>query len=143
MQTPGLIKTFVAAGAVAPRRIVAFGAADGRGTPAAAQAAAATDALFGVSDSLGAAAGTPADITLSGLAEVEYGGDVAAGDLLTADAQGRAVAAARHTHEENLAETYTQEAETAAAAGARTIGIAMMAGVAGDIGSVHVVPGAA
>lgn len=139
MKTPGLIKTFFAEGQIAPRRIVCFGTSDNQ----AKQAAAAEDALFGVSDSLGGADGATADVTLSGLAEVVYGGAVDAGDLLTADSEGRAVAASRHTHEENLAGTYEQEAETAAAAGARTIGIAMVSGASGDIGSVHVMPGAA
>lgn len=114
--TPGLIKHFTAAAAIAPWRIVAF-----NGSGAAAQAAAATDRLFGVSDSPGASAGQGCDVILSDLAEVEYGGTVAAGDPLTADADGKAIKAA-----------------PAAGAKVRTIGTAMVSGAYGDRGVVLV-----
>lgn len=112
---PGLIKAFQAAGAIGARRIVKFAAGG-----AVAQAAAATDALLGISD-LGADAGRTVDVILSDTASVEYGGPVAYGDMLTADAEGRAVVAA-----------------PAAGANVSIIGQAMLDGVLGDIGVVHI-----
>lgn len=108
-----LTKTLTADGAVAQHRIVKA-TANGK----VAQAAAATDLLYGVSDELGADDGERADVHLVGVADVEYGGDVDLGDLLTSDAGGRAVVAgaAGTTH--------------------RVIGTACVAGVAGDIGCV-------
>jgi hypothetical protein len=121
MRNEGLQKTLIAGGAVAKNRIVKFGSSD----TAAVQAAAATDLLVGVSDNLGADAGEPFDVIVDGIALVEYGGNVTRGALLTADSDGKAVAAA-----------------PAAAATARVIGVAMVSGVAGDIGSVLVRQGA-
>ncbi len=115
MRNEGLQKTLLAGAAVAKNRIVKFGSSD----TAVVQASAATDLLIGVSDSLGAASGDPIDIILDGIALVEYGGNVTRGQLLTADADGKAVAAA-----------------PAATASARVIGVAMLSGVSGDIGSV-------
>lgn len=120
MRNEGLAKTLIAGAAVAARRIVKFGASD----TAAIQSAAATDAHIGVSDLGATASGDPFDVIVDGIALVEYGGNVAAGDLLTADADGKAIAAA-----------------PAATASARTIGPAMRTGVAGDIGSVRIAPG--
>lgn len=121
MRNPGLIKNYTAEAAIAGYRIVKFGAADG----GVLVAAAASDKIVGVNDRLAAAAaGDRIDIIRSGIAEVEYGGAVAAGDLLISDASGRAIAAAA------VAGTNT-----------RTIGIAEVAGVVGDIGSVLLVPG--
>lgn len=98
-------------GQISPFRICRYGASEGR----AVQASSATDRLLGIANSLGAgAAGERTDIIRVGLVEVEYGGTVAVGDLLTADANGRAIA------------TTT--------AGNRIIGIADAPGVAGDIG---------
>lgn len=120
MRNEGLQKTLIAGAAVAKNRIVKFGSSD----TAVIQAAAATDSLIGVSDNLGAASGEPLDVIIDGIALVEYGGNVTRGALLTADADGKAVAAA-----------------PAATASARIIGIAMMSGVSGDIGSVRIAPG--
>ena len=64
-----------------------------------------------------AAIGEPCDVHLYGVAEVEYGGNVARGDYLTSDATGRAIAAA-----------------PAAGVNAAIIGQALVSGVAGDIG---------
>jgi hypothetical protein len=81
--------------------------------------------LMGVTDRLGAAvAGDRIDVVRSGIAEVEFGGTVARGDPLTADASGRAVAAA-----------------PAAGANAYVIGFAEVSGVLGDIGSASILPG--
>lgn len=111
-----------AGAAVLPRRIVKPGAAAGL----AIQAAAATDKLWGVSDSLGAAAaGDRLAVYLSGDAvEIEVGGNIARGDLITADANGKAVTAA-----------------PAAGAACRTIGVANDSYVAGDIGEFRLAPG--
>lgn len=115
MSNPGLIKAFKAGAAIAARRVVKF-EADGD----VVQAAAATDAVIGVSD-LGAAAGQTVDVILSDTAAVEYGGPVTFGAPLTADADGKAVVAA-----------------PAAGANNWIIGQAMVDGVAGDIGLVHI-----
>ena len=138
MQNPLLIKNFVADAAIAAYRVVKIGAADG----AVAQAAVVTDALIGVAGPLGAAAaGDRIDITVAGIADIEYGGAVSRGDLLTVDGQGRAVVATRHTHTENTNATYIQNATTAIAnAGNRIIGVALKAGVLGDIGDVLLAP---
>ena len=56
----------------------------------------------------------------AGIADIEFGGNVARGALLTADADGKAVTAAD---------------------GNRVIGIAEVSGAAGDIGQVLLAPG--
>lgn len=118
--SPILTKNFKAGTAIGRHSIVKFGADD----QSVALAAAAADAAFGVSTEIDAKAGEPCDVHLLGLADVVYGGVVTRGDLLTADADGKAVAAT-----------------PAAAANARTIGVAMVSGVAGDIGVVNILPG--
>lgn len=120
MNIPGLITPRRAQGAISKRRIVKTGTANG----SAAQAAAATTALIGVSTDIDTATGEVADVVRSGLTPVEYGGTVPDGALLTADSQGRAIAVTLPV----AANTYT-------------IGFAEVAGVVGDIGSVNVVPG--
>ncbi|MDH5298672.1 MAG: DUF2190 family protein [Desulfobulbaceae bacterium] len=121
MGKPTLTENFDAEAAVNPFRLVKPGTADGQ----VVHGAAATDAVFGVSDSLGAAAaGDRVDIHTAGVADVEYGGTVAAGDPLTADANGKAVKAA-----------------PAAGVNNRIAGFARVAGVAGDIGAVQLAPG--
>lgn len=120
MRNHDFVKGFIAGGAVAARRIVKLGSSD----TAAVQASAATDSLIGVSD-LGAASGESVAVIMGGIAAVEYGGNVTRGALLTADTNGKAVAAA-----------------PAAGVNNRIIGVAMISGVSGDIGSVLVNPGA-
>lgn len=121
MRNQGLIKNYTAEAAIAAYRIVKFGAADG----GVLQAAAVGDKLIGVTDRLAAAvSGDRIDVTRSGIAEVQYGGAVAAGDLLTSDADGKAVVAA-----------------PAAGANVRIIGVAEVAGVLDDIGSMAIEPG--
>lgn len=114
---------YTAGAAVLPRRIVKPGAADG----AAIQAAGATDKLFGVSDSLGAAAaGDRLAVYQSGDAvEIDVGGNITRGDLITADANGKAIASA-----------------PAAGARQRVIGVANNSYVAGDVGEFRLAPGA-
>lgn len=121
MRNQGLVKTFMTGAAVSARRIVAFGA-DER---TVIQANGATAASFGVSDDVPApATGDVVDVVLTDVATVEYGGNVTVGALLTADSVGRAVVAAPATGVNN-----------------RVIGIAMVAGVSGDLGAVRLAPG--
>jgi hypothetical protein len=121
MRDQGLVKTFNAGAAVAPRRIVAFGG-DER---TVIQAAAVTSTMFGVSDDVSAAAaGRGVDVVLTGVATVEYGGTVAPGAPLTSDSIGRAVAAAPAVGTNN-----------------RIVGFAMVAGAVGDLGAVRLAQG--
>jgi hypothetical protein len=137
MSNPTLTKNYTAEGAVAPHRIVALGSAD----YVAKQGAAATDAMFGVSDELAAADGERFDAHVAGMPFVEYGGNVTRGDPLTSDANGKAITATRHTHTENTDAAYTQNATTDVASNVRIIGHAQVSGVDGDIGIVHIAPG--
>lgn len=119
--TTGLIKSLEATAAIAKRRFVIFGAADGTGVPAAGSAA----YIRGVSSELDTAIGERASVLMTGnVADIEYGGNVTRGDPLTSDALGRAVLAA-----------------PAAGANAFIGGYAEVSGVLGDIGSVDVLPG--
>lgn len=118
MSNPDLIKNYDAGAAIAPYRIAKFGASDGE----VVQAAAAGDALMGVVISPRAReTGDRVDVVRSGLAPVEYGGNVTRGDLLTSDANGAAITAA-----------------PSAGANMRVIGTAEVSGVAGDIGEVMI-----
>jgi hypothetical protein len=119
LRTEGLIKGFRAAGTITPRRLVKFDTTD----TTIVQSAAVGDFHIGVSD-LGGALGQEVDVIMSGVAIVEFGGPVTRGALLTSDASGRAVAAA-----------------PAAGTNNRIIGVAMVSGVIGDLGSVLVGPG--
>lgn len=119
MRNNDFIKGFKAGAVILPRRIVKFGADD----VTVIQAAAAGDASIGVSDLGAAAIGDHASIIMGQAAIVEYGGTVARGDQLTSDATGRAITAA-----------------PAAGANVRIIGTAMVSGVVGDLGSVHIAP---
>ena len=86
-----IIKSFVAGGAIAHRRLVKIGAAD----DTVIQAAAAGDAIIGVSDCPGGvASGARVDVVLFGVADLEFGGIVARGGLIASDADGKGVAAA-------------------------------------------------
>lgn len=110
---PTLTKNYIAEGALNPFRIMARGTADGQ----VVQASAATDTLFGTTGELGAADTERVDVHQGGQPEVEYGGNVSAGDPLTADAVGRAVTAA-----------------PGAGANVRIVGFAAVDAVLGDIG---------
>lgn len=108
-----LQKAFLSGAAVNPYRIVKFGADSSH----VIQAAAATDALLGVTNELSAAAAEGnLDITLAGIAEIELGGTVALTDKLTSDSVGRAVAAA-----------------PAAGSNVQIVGHPLKTGVSGDI----------
>lgn len=85
------IKSYIGAVAVDPYLIVKA-AAPTTGTTVR-PGAAATDALLGVTDALGGDQGGTVDVTLAGPAEVRLGGNVAFGDPLTSDANGKAIKA--------------------------------------------------
>ena len=106
----GLIIALIALTAVSAYRLVQFGPAEGT-----VQHAAEGASCLGVTTDVGAAAGQRVDVTLTDIAPVEYGGTVTQGDRLASDAEGRAVAV-----------TGT----------AKSVGIAMVSGKAGDIGGV-------
>ena len=105
----------------APRRASAAIAAHRIVTAAGAVANSAATQGIGVSGSRAVAAGETVEVAIAGIAPIEYGGNVAAGDLLRADA--------------------TEKAVVTNTAGHRIIGIAMVAGVDGDIGEVLLSPG--
>lgn len=117
---PTLTETFTAEAAVNPRRIVAYGTADNQ----VIQAASTTATMFGVADSLGAALGGRIDVHTAGVVEVDFGGTITRGGPITADANGKAVAAA-----------------PGAGVNARIIGFARVSGVSGDIGLVQLEAG--
>ncbi|MFN3858415.1 MAG: capsid cement protein [Caulobacter sp.] len=109
---PGLTKTFTAGGAIAKRRIVKLSA-----DFTVVQGAAAADAIIGVSDmSADVASGGRVDVRLTGVAEVDAGGNITRGGLVVSDANGKAVAAA-----------------PAAGANVRVLGIALVSAVSGDV----------
>lgn len=110
----------VAQGAIAAFRIVKPGTAD----RTLVQAAASTDALIGVMESVAPGAGERCDAVRVGVARLEYGGTVAAGDPITADANGRGI-----------------KAVPAAGSNVRIVGFAEVAAVSGDIADVLLAPG--
>ncbi|MCE7915414.1 MAG: DUF2190 domain-containing protein [Nitrosomonas sp. PRO4] len=114
-----LAKNYTAGGAISPFRIVKMGSNDGE----VVQAAAATDLLMGVTGELGPASGERVDIQKIGIARIEFGGTVTRGNPVTADASGKAVAAA-----------------PAAGANVRIIGFAEVSAVSGDIADVLLAP---
>jgi len=118
MGNPTLIKNYVAEGAISACRIVKFGTFDGQ----VKQAAAKTDLLVGVNEALPVVDGERVDVVHAGITDIEFGGTVSHGAPVTADAQGRAIAAA---------------------AGDRVIGMAIHNAAAGDIAPVLLTPGAA
>lgn len=85
-----LIKNYLAGAAISPYRIVAHGASD----TYALQAGASSDALMGISVSVGAGAlDERIDVEKMGIVLLEYGGTVVRGDPVTSDASGRGVKA--------------------------------------------------
>ncbi len=111
-----LITNHVADGAVKAHRIVIHGAKAGQ----AKEASDATKPPIGVSHAIDAADDARLDVHREGIAEIEYGGTVAAGDCLKATADGKAV--------------------STTTANDWCVGVADRAGVTGDIGSAHVRP---
>ena len=113
------LKSFVASGAIAPRRFVKFGASDSLVVQAGA-----TDggAVVGVANELGGVDTQRVECFVADFCDVEYGGTIARGANVTSDAQGRAVTAG---------------------AGAAYCGVAMVSGVVGDIASIRITRGVA
>lgn len=103
---PTFIKGYRADTAIAPYRFVAYSPDEG----GAVQSTNAADAKLGVSDSLGASQGQQADVIRAGIGEVEYAANIAAGDPLNADADGKAIVVA-------AGEPYAGRAEHDGAAG--------------------------
>lgn len=88
----GLVRNFVSAGAIKPRRVVTFAAGEGQ-VETAVSATAKT--LIGVTGVIGAvAAGERVDVHLGDVQTVEAGAAFAQGVDLTVDAEGRVIAAA-------------------------------------------------
>ncbi len=116
MQNPMLTKTLVAEGVLAAYRLLTFGTGDHQ----VALASAVTNPPAGVTGKLIDADGERVDVYKVGIVEVEYGGNVTAGQPLTTDANGKAVAAS-----------------PAAGVNNRIWGEAVVDGVDGDIGSIH------
>lgn len=112
---PELTKNFKAEAAIAAFRIIKLGAADDQ----VLQAAAATDSMVGVSTAIASVINERCDVVLTGMPYVEFGGTVTRGGPVTADANGKAVAAAPGAGTNN-----------------RIIGHAMVSAVVGDIGPV-------
>jgi len=116
------IKSFVADTEVGPNLIVAFH--DPANDATVELASANTDALLGVSDSLGAEAGAMVDVKMGGFVPVKLGGTVQAGQPVTANATGQGIAAT-----------------AAVATTVRFVGFAVEPGVSGDIIDVFFAPG--
>jgi hypothetical protein len=113
MANPGFTKTFTAVGAIAAYTLVKpSGVNDGEAAPAAA----ATDAVFGISQNVDVADGQQVDVVLDDSANLLLGGTVAAFDPITSDANAKGVKAA-----------------PAAGVNNRIVGYALTSGVAGDI----------
>jgi hypothetical protein len=86
---PSLVLNYTSGAAVAANRIVKL-ASD----TTVIQGAAAADALIGVTNELAAtASGQSLDIVMGGVAEIEAGGSITRGALITSDTVGRAVTA--------------------------------------------------
>lgn len=78
----------LAEAAVERHRIIKAGA----GANSCVKASAATDKLLGTSDELDHVAGETVDLAVGPVPKVKLGGTVAAGDALTSDANGKAIA---------------------------------------------------
>jgi len=89
MSNPTLSKNYLAAAALDPGRIVVLTADDSVNL-----ATSATAASIGVTDEITVAANARVDVVLSGIAWVTAGAALTRGSPITADASGRAVAAA-------------------------------------------------
>jgi hypothetical protein len=118
-----LIKNYCAQGEIAAFRIVKFITDANVDDGLVTQAADGSAYLVGVTE-LSPGAGERVDVVRSGISLVEFGGTVTRGQPVTADAEGRAVAAAP-------------------TAGVNTyiIGYAEVSAVAGDIVSILIAPG--
>ena len=113
-----LAKTYTAPTAINPYLIVKWGSNDGE----VAQASAATDLLIGVVNSVGSVSSNDRiEVNRSGLVPVLFGGTVTRGQKLTADSNGKAVAAA-----------------PSAGSNVHIVGVAENSQVSGDIGYIQI-----
>lgn len=112
-------KSFVATAAISAKHLVKFTANAGEVAPATA----ATDKLAGVADLGATVSGEMVDVAIGGMDEVVAGGNIAAGDKLTSDANGKAVVA-----------TFAAGVTT------HVVGVALAPGVDGDLISYLVAP---
>lgn len=112
MNSPTLIKTYVAGAAIRARRFAVAGASDGT----MIEATSPTTLILGVFEKLDGASGGRVDVVHAGITEILLGGTVTRGQPLTSDAAGAAVAAA-----------------PAAGVNNRIGAFALESGVAGDI----------
>ena len=119
---PTFTRAYEASAAIEAHRIVEF--SDVAASRKIAQADSNTSPLMGVSDVIGADLGGMCDVHRGGTVTVKLGGTVSAGDPLTSDASGMAIAAA-----------------AAAATTVRIIGYADEPGVSGDLIDVFFSPG--
>ena len=109
---------FQAGAAIVRQRLVALGTEDG----VVVQAGGSAEALFGISDRP-AIAGGVVDVCVCGVVAVEYGGAVSRGDLLTSDANGKAVEA------DSVAAASGSETQFAVASGAPANADIVVAGI--------------
>lgn len=118
--TSGIEKSVKCTAAIATAFLIAkFGADD----DTLSQATAATEALVGVFQHITTVAGEEVRVMLDGISKVKLGGTVARGDLLTADANGKAVVIG-----------------AVAGTNYNAIGRAMASGVADDVIPVLLIP---
>lgn len=108
MSNPTLTKTFKCTSAIAGRTLVTFGASDGE----VVACSAVTDPIIGVTEQIGSQDNGRVDVIVAGIAEVNSGGNLTRGDVITATATGQAATAS---------------------AGNRIAGIVMQSAVANDI----------
>ena len=118
---PNFIRSYEASAAIAPFRIVKF--SDAANSSKIATAAGKLERLVGTTGKMGGDTGDMTDVVRGGIGGVELGGPVQAGDKLTSDANGKAIA------------TTT--------AGDRIVGFAEQPGVADDIIDYFCAPGVA
>lgn len=121
MHNPTLIKTFNASGAISKLLLCTLAATAG----VVEQATNASTNLIGIADPGGDVAdGERIEVITHGFSEVVYGGNIANGDPITADANGKAVKAA-----------------PAAGVQVPIIGFAVGDGELDVIGSIRIAPG--
>ncbi len=108
----GQISNYIAEGAIAAHTLVTPGTHDDQVTTATATA----NAPSGVTTEVAATNAGRVDVVQTGITQVRYGATVIKGDLLTTDAQGRAVPVSAATD--------------------RVHGQAVIDGVPGDLGSI-------
>lgn len=109
MANPNFIKTYAAPVAIAGRRVVAVGAADGQ----AVTASAVTSPAIGISEQIGSRSNGMCDVILAGIAEAVAGGTITRGDRLTSNGTGAVILSTAETD--------------------RIVGVALQSAVANDI----------